>query len=61
MTVVVTVQEATVVHGVAPVLDALTVTVDARSRIGVVGRNGSGKSTLLRLLAGRQEPDSGRV
>ena len=61
MTVVVTVQEATVVHGVAPVLDALTVTVDARSRVGVVGRNGSGKSTLLRLLAGRQEPDSGRV
>ncbi|WP_314685797.1 ABC-F family ATP-binding cassette domain-containing protein [uncultured Bifidobacterium sp.] len=30
-------------------------------RIGIVGRNGDGKSTLLRLLAGRLEPDSGRV
>ncbi|AKV55978.1 ABC transporter, ATP-binding protein [Bifidobacterium actinocoloniiforme DSM 22766] len=30
-------------------------------RIGIVGRNGDGKSTLLRLLAGDQEPDSGRV
>ncbi len=61
MTVPVTVSEATVVHGVAHVLDRLTVAVVAGSRIGVVGRNGSGKSTLLRLLAGRQEPDTGRV
>ncbi|MEK0307046.1 ABC-F family ATP-binding cassette domain-containing protein [Bifidobacterium favimelis] len=30
-------------------------------RIGIVGRNGDGKSTLLKLLAGRQEPDQGRV
>ena len=30
-------------------------------RIGIVGRNGDGKSTLLRLLAGEQQPDSGRV
>lgn len=30
-------------------------------QVGVVGRNGDGKSSLLRLLAGRTEPDSGRV
>lgn len=30
-------------------------------RVGVIGDNGSGKSTLLNLLAGRLEPDSGRV
>ena len=30
-------------------------------RIGIVGRNGDGKSTLLRLLAGKMQPDSGRV
>ncbi len=30
-------------------------------RIGIVGKNGDGKSTLLRLLAGKMQPDSGRV
>src|SRR3954452_5788774 len=39
----------------------VTVGIDEGDRIGVVGRNGDGKSTLLRLLAGRQQPDSGRV
>ena len=29
--------------------------------VGVVGSNGSGKSTLLRLIAGVEQPDSGRV
>jgi len=31
------------------------------TRLGLLGRNGTGKTTLLRLLAGEQEPDSGRV
>jgi ATP-binding cassette subfamily F protein uup len=35
--------------------------VSAGDRIGVVGRNGAGKSTLLALLAGRVQPDTGRV
>ena len=35
--------------------------VDAGSRIGVLGRNGAGKSTLIRLLAGSEMPDRGRV
>ncbi len=43
------------------VLENVTVGINEGDRIGVVGRNGDGKSTLLRLLAGRQEPDSGRV
>ena len=42
-------------------LDAVSVGVSAGDRIGVVGRNGAGKSTLLALLAGRAEPDEGRV
>ncbi|MEE6288566.1 ABC-F family ATP-binding cassette domain-containing protein [Georgenia sp. MJ173] len=43
------------------VLDSVTVGVDQGDRIGIVGRNGDGKSSLLRLLAGRIEPNAGRV
>jgi ATP-binding cassette subfamily F protein uup len=43
------------------VFDAITVGIDEGDRIGVVGRNGDGKSTLLKILAGRLEPDSGKV
>jgi ABC transport system ATP-binding/permease protein len=42
-------------------LDGISIGVSAGDRIGVVGRNGAGKSTLLALLAGRAEPDEGRV
>lgn len=30
-------------------------------RIGIVGANGAGKSTLLNLIAGKLQPDSGRI
>ena len=43
------------------VLDDVSLVVPARARIGVVGPNGAGKSTLLRVLAGLEEPDSGRI
>jgi ATP-binding cassette subfamily F protein uup len=43
------------------IFDSVTIGVDEGQRIGIVGRNGDGKSTLLRLLAGRIEPDDGRV
>ncbi|MEZ5407458.1 MAG: ABC-F family ATP-binding cassette domain-containing protein [Acidimicrobiales bacterium] len=35
--------------------------LDRRERLGIVGLNGAGKSTLLDLLAGRRQPDEGRV
>ncbi|MEU3778548.1 ABC-F family ATP-binding cassette domain-containing protein [Streptomyces sp. NPDC032472] len=43
------------------VLDSVTCTVPAGTRLGIVGENGSGKSTLLRLLAGAERPDRGEV
>jgi ATPase subunit of ABC transporter with duplicated ATPase domains len=43
------------------IFDKVTIGLDEGDRIGIVGRNGDGKSTLLKLLAGRLEPDSGRV
>ncbi len=47
--------------GATLVLDGMSLTVPPRARIGIVGPNGSGKSTLLRILAGLEEPTSGRV
>lgn len=35
--------------------------VGKNDRIGIVGPNGSGKTTLLNIIAGRVEPDSGKV
>ncbi len=43
------------------VFEEVSLGVDEGDRIGIVGRNGDGKSTLLRLLAGKIEPDNGRV
>ncbi|WP_086824747.1 ABC-F family ATP-binding cassette domain-containing protein [Streptomyces sp. NRRL B-24572] len=43
------------------VLDGLSLTAAPSHRIGLIGENGVGKSTLLRVLAGVDEPDSGRV
>src|SRR5690606_7272347 len=43
------------------IFDSVTIGLDEGDRIGVVGRNGDGKSTLMRLLAGRIQPDGGRV
>lgn len=43
------------------VLDRVSLTLDGRDRVGVVGPNGVGKSTLLRTLAGIDAPDAGRV
>ncbi|MCU1581716.1 MAG: transport system ATP-binding/permease protein [Microbacteriaceae bacterium] len=43
------------------IFDKVTIGLDEGDRIGIVGRNGDGKSTLLRMLAGRLEPDAGRV
>ena len=43
------------------VFDSVSLGVNEGDRIGIVGRNGDGKSSLLGMLAGRREPDAGRV
>ena len=47
--------------GTTTVLDGVSLGLESRDRVGVVGRNGGGKSTLLRLITGVETPDSGRV
>jgi energy-dependent translational throttle protein EttA len=43
------------------VLDEITLAFLPGAKIGVLGANGAGKSTLLRIMAGREEPSSGRA
>src|SRR3954464_6495349 len=43
------------------VLDDISLSFLPGAKIGVLGPNGSGKSTLLRIMAGREEPSSGRA
>jgi len=54
-------RNVTVMRGPRLVLDRVDLSVDAGSRIGVLGRNGAGKSTLLRVMAGLEAPASGTV
>ena len=44
-----------------PVLDRVSITVDAGDFMGLMGPSGSGKSTLLNLLAGIDRPTSGSI
>ncbi len=44
-----------------PVFNDLAFEVRAGERIGLVGPNGTGKTTLIQLLAGRDQPDYGRL
>lgn len=44
-----------------PVLDRISFTLEAGSTTAIVGPSGSGKSTVVALIAGLQEPTSGRV
>ena len=47
--------------GVVDILSAISLEVNAGEVVGILGPSGSGKSTLLGLLAGLDEPSSGRV
>jgi len=48
-------------YGTTPVLNGVSIQINERDRIGLVGVNGAGKSTLLRILAGELAADQGSV
>lgn len=42
-------------------MDNLSFKVPAGAIVGIIGPNGAGKSTLFRMIAGKEQPDSGSV
>ena len=43
------------------VLDGVSLKVEPRERLVIMGQSGSGKSTILRLILGTLRPDSGSI
>jgi ABC transport system ATP-binding/permease protein len=48
-------------YGIKPLFEGVTFGLDDGEKVGVIGTNGSGKSTLLRIIAGNEQPDTGRA
>ena len=48
-------------YGGQILFDSVSFRINARERVGVVGRNGHGKTSLLRLITGEVHPDSGLI
>ena len=48
-------------YGFQPLFESVTLGLEERERVGIIGANGSGKTTLLRIIAGQESPDAGRL
>jgi len=48
-------------YGARPLLDQVSLQLEATERVALIGRNGEGKSSLLRLLRREIEPDRGTL
>ncbi|HSC82885.1 MAG TPA: ATP-binding cassette domain-containing protein, partial [Pseudomonas sp.] len=45
----------------APLIDGLSLVIDAGTQVGILGASGAGKSTLLRALLGLHKPKTGEL
>ena len=57
----ISVEELAVEFGGTTLFKDITFAINEKDRIALMGKNGAGKSTLLKILAGVQNPTSGRV
>jgi ATP-binding cassette subfamily F protein uup len=54
-------QNISLSFGGPALLDGVTLTIEPRERICLIGRNGAGKSTLMKVLNGQIRADSGEI
>ena len=59
--ILLSIQNVTKSFAMNTVLKDINLTLQAGSRMGLIGVNGSGKSTLFRLISGAMEPDEGSI
>lgn len=59
--ILLTANDLALAYGHQRLLEAVTLSVAAGEKVGLLGRNGCGKTSLLRILAGHQGPDAGEV
>ncbi|MBQ9951835.1 MAG: ABC-F family ATP-binding cassette domain-containing protein [Clostridia bacterium] len=59
--ILLTLQNVTKAFAMNTILKDVNLTLQAGSRMGLVGVNGSGKSTLFKLISGAMEPDEGTI
>jgi ATP-binding cassette subfamily F protein 3 len=57
----ISVDNVTVSYGGWDLFSEISLLVNPRDRIGLVGKNGAGKTTLLKIITGEQVPTSGAV
>lgn len=61
MKTVVELQKVSFTYGCHPVLNDVSLVIEAGELVGIVGPNGAGKSTLLKLIMGQLKPNQGYV
>jgi len=57
----ISVDQLVVSFGGFDLLKGISFLITPKDRIGLVGKNGAGKSTLLKILAGLQQPTTGKI
>ncbi len=61
MSILIGAQELSKAYAERTLFKNISFSIESGERVGLIGPNGAGKSSLLSILAGRNEPDSGKL